>query len=105
MKYEKMTKEFLEKKKELQENFEEKEKDLEEKAKEMQENFEEKAKELDEKIKGLQEKEKILEEKSKKDSQMEIATQMLKDNLDINIIIKYTNLTLEELEVLKEQLN
>ena len=98
MKYEKMTKEFEEKAKDLEEDFEEK-------TKELQENFEEKSKDLEEKKKELQAKEKVLEEKSKKDSQMEIATQMLKDNLDINIIIKYTNLTLEELEVLKEQLN
>jgi len=100
-----MKKEFEEKSKELQENFEEKEKDLEEKAKEMQENFEEKAKELDEKIKGLQEKEKILEEKSKKDSRKKIAINMLNKNLQIELISECTKISIEELKKIKEEIN
>ena len=44
-----------------------------------------------------------LKDKRKREEKIEIAKNMLKDNVDINLIKKYTNLTEEEITALKEE--
>lgn len=41
-------------------------------------------------------------EEGRKENKIEIAKSMLNDNVDINAISKYTNLTIEEIELLKK---
>jgi len=50
---------------------------------------------------GLEEGTKIGIEQGSKQKEIEIAKNMLKDNISIDIIAKYTNLTEEEIENLK----
>lgn len=48
-------------------------------------------------------KEWALKDEGKREEKIEIAKNMLKDNVDINLIKKYTNLTEEEITALKEE--
>ena len=48
-------------------------------------------------------KEWALKDEGKRDRTIEIAKNMLKDNVDIHLIKKYTNLTEEEITALEEE--
>ena len=51
--------------------------------------------------KGLEKGMKQGREKGKKENSIEIAIQMLKDDLDVELVSKYTGLTIKELKNLK----
>ena len=88
--------------KEKEETIKEKEetiKDREDKIKEKEETIKEKEKTIKEKEENIKEREKKLEDKLK-NSKLEIAKSLLKENVDINTIIKVTSLTKDEIESL-----
>ena len=103
--HEKKEKELKEKEetiKEKEEKIKEKEQNLQNKEQNLQnkeQNLQNKEQNLQNKEENIKEREKKLEDKLK-NSKLEIAKSLLKENVDINTIIKVTSLTKDEIESL-----